>query len=59
MAAAEGLVGVEEYSSPKQIVVAPPGEARTRVDGLLMFMSVLIKVDMAIYFFLYNEKNCE
>ena len=47
MAAAEGLVGVEEYSSPKQIVVAPPGEARTRVEGLLMFMSVLIRVDMA------------
>ena len=46
-AAAVGLEGVDEYSSPKQIVVAPPGEARTRVEGLLMFISVLINVDIA------------
>jgi hypothetical protein len=29
------------------MVVAPPGEARTRVDGLFKFISVLIRVDMA------------
>ena len=31
-------------SSPKQIVVAPPGDARTRVEGLDRLMSVLISV---------------
>ena len=31
-------------SSPKQIVVAPPGDARTRVEGLDRLISVLISV---------------
>jgi hypothetical protein len=31
-------------SSPKHIVVAPPGEARTLVDGLDKLISVLIRV---------------
>lgn len=45
MGAATGLGGlVEESSSPKQIVVAPPGEARTLVEGLDRLISVLIKV---------------
>lgn len=31
-------------SSPKHIVVAPPGDARTRVEGLDKLMSVLMRV---------------
>ena len=35
---------VVTVSSPKHIVVAPPGEALTLVDGLDKLMSVLIRV---------------
>lgn len=38
-----GFVDVT-VSSPKHIVVAPPGEARTLVEGLDKLMSVLIRV---------------
>lgn len=47
--AATGAIGGFVFvalSSPKLIVVAPPGEARTRVEGLEIFMSVLIRVLM-------------
>ena len=43
MGAVGGFVEVA-VSSPKHIVVAPPGEARTLVDGLDKLMSVLIRV---------------
>ena len=48
VAASETGAAVEEGSSPKQILVFPPGEARTLVEGRLMFMSVLIKVDISL-----------
>jgi hypothetical protein len=46
MGAAGGIGGfvLVAFSSPKLIVVAPPGEARTLVEGLLIFISVLIRV---------------
>jgi hypothetical protein len=37
------------FSSPKLIVVAPPGDARTRVEDLEIFMSVLIRVLIVNY----------
>ena len=44
-------------SSPKQMEVLPPGEARTLVEGRLMFMSVLINVDIFHVLFI-NEFYC-
>ena len=45
-------------SSPKQMEVFPPGEARTLVEGRLMFMSVLINVDIFHVLFI-NEFYCK
>ena len=49
LAEAAGIGGIGGFvvvvvSSPKHIVVAPPGEARTLVDGLDKLMSVLMRV---------------
>ena len=49
LAEAAGIGGIGGFvvvvvSSPKHIVVAPPGEARTLVEGLDKLMSVLMRV---------------